>query len=96
MEATIRVLYNVIWGQCSKLMKNKLKESPIFEEIDLAGDVAELLKAIWVDTHQKKERTNIYEHYKAIIFQDQVLLDYQKSQDINRMGKHNSDEKRHT
>ena len=42
LAATIRSLYNIVWGQCSKQVKSKVKMSKKFKEIEEEGDVTAL------------------------------------------------------
>ena len=42
LAATIRSLYNIVWGQCSKQVKIKVKMSKKFKEIEEEGDVTAL------------------------------------------------------
>ncbi len=46
LRATMQALYNIVWGQCSRLMKNKLKTIKNFDEMEEKGDVTRLLKEI--------------------------------------------------
>ena len=39
LDSTLRSLYNIVWGQCSKIMQNKLKTSSKFDERDMKGDI---------------------------------------------------------
>jgi len=46
LNATTTALFNIVWSQCSKLLKGKLKLSHEFERVENEADVAELLKEI--------------------------------------------------
>jgi len=46
LNATTTALFNIVWSQCSKLLKGKLKLSPSFERVEDTADVAELLREI--------------------------------------------------
>ena len=46
MNATVRSLYNIVWGQCSKLMQDKLTMMGEFDNFEARGDVTRLLKKI--------------------------------------------------
>ena len=46
LKASIRSMYNIVWGQCSKLMQDKLFMSKRFVEVENNGDVTTLLKEI--------------------------------------------------
>lgn len=43
LDSTLRSLYNILWGQCSKLMQNKLKASSKFDDKDRDEAVTWLL-----------------------------------------------------
>ena len=44
LKTTIRSLHNIVWGQCSRLIKNQLMMEKNFNDIEKDGDVTELLK----------------------------------------------------
>ena len=44
LESTKHALYEIVWGQCSELMQNRLTADSNFEKIFDDGDVSELLK----------------------------------------------------
>ena len=46
LKNTLRSIFNVIWGQCSPLMQNKLEGIETYEVMKGDGDAASLLKAI--------------------------------------------------
>ena len=46
LEATLRSLFNVVWGQCSKPLKNKLESKNEFKSIKENKDIARLVKKI--------------------------------------------------
>ena len=46
LQATLKSIFNVVWGQCSTTMKSKLESKPDFKTIKQGKDVAELLKQI--------------------------------------------------
>ena len=46
LKASLTALYNVVWGQCKKLMQNKLIAVEHFSDIQLKCDVTKLLKSI--------------------------------------------------
>ena len=41
-----RSLHNVVWGQCSPMMRTKLRGNEAFEKVELSGDVVELLRMV--------------------------------------------------
>ena len=46
LEATLASLYNLVWGQCSNFMQNKLKATDIYDKFGMDSDVSKLLKQI--------------------------------------------------
>ena len=44
LDATLRYLFNVVWGQCSITLKSKLESKDEFKNIKESKDIAELLK----------------------------------------------------
>ena len=54
-------LYNVVWGQCSKLLQNKLKSNNKYNSIDDNCDVVELLKEIKLMSNKIEENTSVYD-----------------------------------
>ena len=61
LEATLRSLFNVVWGQCSITLKSKLESKEKFKKIKEDKDIAELLKQIKGVVHQFESHTSIYE-----------------------------------
>ena len=62
LDATITALYNIIWGQCSKLLKNKLLAIKDFEEeIGNECNASELLKEIRQLTNVLEENVSLYD-----------------------------------
>ena len=61
LKETTKLLYNIVWYQCSKLMKNRLLEVREFENIETAGDVTRLLKEVRGVSHQMEKNTSIYD-----------------------------------
>ena len=61
LDSTLRSLYNIVWGQCSTLMQNKLKASGKFDERDTNGDVTWLLKEIRSVSHQLEANVSLYD-----------------------------------
>ena len=61
LKATIRSLYNIVWGQCSKLMKNKITMAKNFSTIESKGDVTELLKEVRRVSLQIETNTSVYD-----------------------------------
>jgi len=61
IDSTLRYLYNIVWGQCSKLMQKKLKASRKFEDRDIEGDVPWLLVEIRSISHQLEANLSLYD-----------------------------------
>ena len=61
LESTLVSLYNVVWGQCSKLMQNKLKANPKYDTFNNASDVVTLLKEIKLLSNKIDENTSMYD-----------------------------------
>ena len=55
LDTTLASLYNVVWGQCSKLLHNKLKTNPKYSTFDDNSDVASLLTEIKTLSNQLEE-----------------------------------------
>ena len=55
-----KVLYNIVWGKRSKLMKNKLNMSKYFEKFETDGDAMNLLKEIRQITLQIQTNKSVY------------------------------------
>ena len=61
LKATIRSLYNIVWGQFSKIMKNKLSLAKTFINFEAEGNVTELLKEIRRVGLQIETNTSVYD-----------------------------------
>ena len=61
LEATLRSLFNVVWGQCSINLKSKLESKDEFKHIKENKDIAWLLKQIKAAVHQFETHISIYE-----------------------------------
>jgi hypothetical protein len=61
LKATLQSLYKVVWGQCSKLMQNKLKALKHFQDMENKGDVTTPLKEIRGISHQLESNTSVYD-----------------------------------
>jgi hypothetical protein len=61
LTATTQSLYNIVWGQCSKLMRNKLCAVQNFQKIETDGDVTALFKEIRGISHQLESNTSVYD-----------------------------------
>ena len=60
LESTLVSLYNVVWGQCSKLLQNKLKANPLYDDFNNSSDVVTLLKEIKLLSNKIEENTSAY------------------------------------
>ena len=61
LETTLVSLYNVVWGQCSKLLQNKLKANKNYIKFNDTSDVATLLTEIKTLSNKIEENTSIYD-----------------------------------
>ena len=52
LEATLAALYNVVWGQCSRKMKDRLMAEKTYEKVKTTSDVRELLTLIKIIGNQ--------------------------------------------
>ena len=61
LESSLAPLYNVTWGQCSKLIQNKLCTTTNYEEFEANSDVWALLKQIKDLSNLVDENTSAYD-----------------------------------
>ena len=61
LETALASLYNVVWGQCCKLLQNKLNSSTKYTEFDKNSDVATLLREKKILSNKLEENTSIYD-----------------------------------
>ena len=61
LDTTLASLYNVVWGQCSRLLQNKLKSSSKYLDFDNNCDVATLLNEIKILSSKLEENTSVYD-----------------------------------
>ena len=61
LDTTLVSLYNVVWGQCSRLMQNKLNSNPKFVGFDDTSDVASLLTEIKLLSNTMEENISAYD-----------------------------------
>ena len=61
LKGSVRSLYNIVWGQCSRLMQNKLTMAKDFKSVDARGDVTSLLKEIRQISLEIETNTSIYD-----------------------------------
>ena len=61
LKGSIRSLYNIVWGQCSKLMQNKITVSKHFKDMEANGDVTSLLKEIRQISLEIETNTSVYD-----------------------------------
>ena len=61
LDSTLRSLYNIVWGKCSKLVQNKLMALGKLDERDMNGDVTWLLREIRSISHQLEANVSLYD-----------------------------------
>ena len=61
LEAMTHALYEIVWGQCSELMQNRIIAHKDYEAIRDDGNVAELLKLIRTISTQVETNVSIYD-----------------------------------
>ena len=61
LKATLRSLFIVVLGQCSKMMKTKLQGHSNYKRVEKDGDVAELLKMIRAISREMNANESIYD-----------------------------------
>ena len=61
LKSTLTSLYNIVWGQCSKLMQNKLLAAQDFNITQENSDVCKLLIAIQGISNQLETNVSIYD-----------------------------------
>ena len=67
LQNTTRALYNIVWGQCSRLLQNKLKAKKDFNTVDDNGDVVNLLKEIRKISHQAEDSVCVYDALDEVL-----------------------------
>ena len=78
LDTTLVSIYNVVWGQCSKLLQNKLKSNPKYTSFDDNSDVVSLLTEIKTLSNQLEENVSSYD---ALHEAKTKLFQYQQSED---------------
>jgi hypothetical protein len=86
IEGNSRIIYSVIWGQCSQMMQSKLETLPSYEKMRTNCDCASILKEIQGITHRFEGTRNIFVSlddawHRYYIFkqhQNQSLHDFHK------------------
>ena len=61
LKGTLRSMFNVVLGQCSKMMKTKLIGNEGYEDVETDGDVAELLKMIRTISREMNANELVYD-----------------------------------
>jgi len=61
VKTTKRFLHNIAWGQCSHILRTKLKDDDALKKIETDGDVVELLKKIRGVCRQMTSNASIYD-----------------------------------
>ena len=78
LKATIRSLYNIVWGQYSKLMKNKLSLAKEFIKFETEENVTKLLKEIRRVSLQIETNTSVYDAMDEV---KSLYYNYRQEQD---------------
>ena len=60
LKTAMQALYNIVWGQCSSLMKIKLRMMTDFDVIETNGDTTSLLKSIRGISHELESSISPY------------------------------------
>jgi len=81
VRTTKRSLHNVVWGQCSHILRTKLKGDEDFIKIETSGDVVELLKKIRGVCREMTTNASLYESIDEA--KTRYFLYYQKPEDDN-------------
>jgi hypothetical protein len=87
LESNARVIFAVIWGQCSPMMQSKLETLDSFEEKSVQCDCTWILKEIQGITHRFEGTRNIFislddawhQYYILKQGHDETLHDYHKT-----------------
>ena len=61
LKTTMRSMFNVVTGQCSRMMKSKLKGEDNYKKIEEDGDVASLLRLIRATSRQVNTNESVYD-----------------------------------
>ena len=61
LENALQSLFIITWGQCSKLMKNRLEAGQGFKIINDDGDIAKLLTEIRGVSNEVEVSSNVYD-----------------------------------
>jgi len=93
VRTTKRSLHNVVRGQCSHMLRTKLKGDEDFSKIEKSGNVVELLKKIRGVCREMTTNSSLYDSINEA--KKCYFLYYQKTEDDNehhlRTFKSNSD-----
>ena len=87
LESTTASLCSVVWGQCSKLIQNKLKASQKYTDLDNNNHVAALLIEIKLLSNKMEENMSTYDalHEAKLKFfryqqaKDKTLADHMRN-----------------
>ena len=63
LKSTERAIFDMIWGQCSRLMQTSIKADESYNDIKKSGNAARLLKIIRLIGNQVSTDMNIYDAY---------------------------------
>ena len=61
LEDSLTALFNITWGQCSAMMKNRLESIPTYEAMNTDADVAKLLIEIRNISNELQVSANVYD-----------------------------------
>ena len=63
LKSSERAIFDIIWGQCSRLMHTTIKADESYADVKKSGDAARLLKIIRLIGNQVSADMNIYDAY---------------------------------
>ena len=61
LENSLTALFNIIWGQCSVMMQNRLELIPRYESMNTDADVATLPREIRSISNELQVSVNVYD-----------------------------------
>jgi len=81
VRTTKRLLHNMVWGQCSHMLRTKLQGEEDFIKIETSSDVVELLKKIRGVCREMTTNASLYDSIDEA--KKRYFLYYQKPEDDN-------------
>ena len=75
LQVTLVALYNVVWGQCSRKMKDRLMAKKKYEKVKATNDVKELLVLVKIISNQFQVGMKVTE---SLMNAKQKLLSYRQ------------------